>query len=148
MRIGNGVNFIGRLTADPELRTTPNGKMTTSFTLARNRTFGTEDNQADFVNFVAWNATAEFIVKYFKKGSLMGVTGEIRTRSYTNANDVKVFVTEILVENVDFIGSKQGTENEGNEKAEPVKSNKKENYKANTNSKKEPAADDDDDLPY
>ena len=104
----NVVALLGRLTADPELRQTPQGVSVTTFTLAVNRSYVKqgEQRQADFIDVVAWRGTAEFICKYFKKGQMMAVNGSIQTRSYQDksGNNRKAF--EILADNVYFADSK------------------------------------------
>ncbi len=105
----NNVVLMGRLTADPELRHTPNGIAVTSFTLAVNRSYsktGTE-RATDFIDVVAWRNTAEFVSKYFTKGLLVAVEGSIQTRTYQdkNGNNRKAF--EIVANNVHFAESKR-----------------------------------------
>lgn len=83
----NLVVLTGRLTADPELKTTQSGISVTSFSVAVNRPYRTvEEQQTDFINVVAWRKTAEFIAKYFKKGNMIGIEGSIQTRKYTDKN--------------------------------------------------------------
>ena len=83
----NLVVLTGRLTADPELKTTPNGTSVTSFSIAVDRRYRSgEERQTDFINIVAWRTSAEFICKYFKKGSLIGIEGSIQTRRYQDKN--------------------------------------------------------------
>ncbi|MBE6827719.1 MAG: single-stranded DNA-binding protein [Ruminococcaceae bacterium] len=100
--------IMGRLTADPELRKTPTGKSVVNFTVAVDRTYVRpgEDRQADFINVVAWNQTADFITRYFRKGSMIAVQGSIQTRSYEDKNGNKRQAVEILADNVSFCGSK------------------------------------------
>lgn len=107
----NKVFLIGRLTNDPELRENENSKMA-KFTLAVNRL----KEGADFINCIAWNKTAEVISKYFKKGSQLALEGRINTGSYEK-DGKKVYTTDIIVENITFIGSKEKTtiENTSNE---------------------------------
>ncbi|MFQ8953395.1 MAG: single-stranded DNA-binding protein [Oscillospiraceae bacterium] len=83
----NIVVLTGRLTADPELKTTQSGLSVTSFSIAVDRRFGSgEERQTDFINIVAWRQQAEFVAKYFKKGNLIGIEGSIQTRKYTDKN--------------------------------------------------------------
>lgn len=106
----NSVNLIGRMTKDPELRRTGNGTAVTSFTLAVNRTFKTDNGpDADFINCVIWNKPAENTERYCSKGSMVGVTGRLQTRSYDNNQGQKVYVTEIICESVQFLSSKSET---------------------------------------
>lgn len=105
-----------RLTRDPETRYTQTSNMqVTSFTLAVNRRFVKqgEERQADFINCVAWNKTAEFVSKYFKKGQQVGIIGRIQTRNYDDEQGIKHYVTEIIAEEVYFAGDKKdATQNE------------------------------------
>ena len=94
----------GRLTADVDLRYTPNGVAVCSFTVAVNRKANRE--KTDFINCIAWRNTAEFISKYFSKGSSICVTGEIQTRSWTDNNNNKRYATEVIVDDVYFVDSK------------------------------------------
>lgn len=104
----NLVVLTGRLTADPELKTTPNGISVTSFSIAVNRRYRSgEESQADFINIVAWRQHAEFISKYFKKGSLIGIEGSIQTRKYTDKNGNNRTAFEVVVNNVQFVESKR-----------------------------------------
>ena len=103
----NKVELLGRLTKDPEIRYTQNNTMVASFTLAVNRRFKKEGEQeADFINCVAWKNTADLINKYFKKGQQILVDGRIQTRSYED-NGQKHYITEVVVENVYFTGTKK-----------------------------------------
>ncbi len=110
--------LMGRLVADPELRTTPNGISVTSFTVAVERDYVSsgQQRQADFIDVVAWRKTAEFVTKYFHKGSMIAIQGSIQTRSYEDKNGNKRKAVEILAESVSFTGSKaeSGTGNYGN----------------------------------
>ena len=105
----NKVALIGRLTKEPETRyTQTNNICVVSFTLAVNRRYAKEgEQQADFINIVAWNKTAEFIAKYFNKGMQVGIVGRIQTRNYDDKDGKKVFVTEVVAEEVDFADSKK-----------------------------------------
>lgn len=109
----NKVELVGRLTKDVEIKMTSNQKAFCNFTLAVDRRFkdANGQRQADFINCVAWNQTAEFIHKYFQKGSKIGVCGSIQTRSYDNNNGQKVFVTEVIVDEAEFVESQQRSEN-------------------------------------
>ena len=98
--------IMGRLTADPELRQTPSGVSVTRFTVAGDRrTKSGEDKVADFINVVAWRQTAEFVSKYFNKGSMIAVQGSIQTGSYEK-DGVKHYTFEIVADNVSFCGGK------------------------------------------
>lgn len=103
----NKVELVGNLSRDPETRQV--GESTVcSFSVACNRSRPNKDGKrdADFINCVAWNKTAEFIAKYFRKGSSIGVTGEIRTRSYEAQDGSKRYSTEVLVSEAEFVGKK------------------------------------------
>lgn len=104
----NLVVLTGRLTADPELKTTPNGVPVTSFSIAVNRNYRAgEEQQTDFINLVAWRQRAEFITKYFNKGSLIGIEGAIQTRRYTDKNGNNRTAFEVVVNNAHFVESKR-----------------------------------------
>lgn len=106
----NKVNLLGRLTRDPEVRysTGESANATARFSLAINRKFKNAEGNydADFINCVAFGKTAEFIEKYFTKGSMVALSGRIQTGSYTNKDGVKVYTTDVVVEEVEFAGSK------------------------------------------
>ena len=105
----NKVILGGRLTGDPELRSTPNGVQVTSFTVAVNRRFSggaDQQSQADFINVVAWRQTAEFVSRYFRKGSSICVVGSLQTRSWTDQNGQKRYATEVVADEVNFVDSK------------------------------------------
>lgn len=101
----NRVVLAGRLTRDPELRYTPNGIAVANFTVAINRPFRNQqgEQEADFVNCVAWRKQAENLANYMRKGSLIGVDGRIQTRSYDNQEGRRIFVTEVLAESITFL---------------------------------------------
>ena len=104
----NNAVIMGRLVADPELRTTGSGISVSSFTVAVDRRFNRqgEDRQADFIDIIAWRQTAEFVCKYFRKGSMIAVQGYIQTRMYEDKNGNKRKAVEIVADNVSFCGSK------------------------------------------
>ncbi len=108
----NKVILMGRLTADPELRQTQSGVSSCRFTVAVNRNFVDKqsgERQADFITCVAWRQTAEFVTRYFNKGSMICVEGNLRTGSYQDRNhsDVTHYTTEVYVDNIEFTGSKR-----------------------------------------
>ena len=105
----NTVCLIGRLTREVETRyTTTNNVQVSSFTLAVNRRFAKEgEQQADFINVVAWGKNAEFVSKYFTKGQQVAVKGRLNNRDYTDKDGKKVFVTEVVAEEVYFADSKK-----------------------------------------
>lgn len=111
--------IMGRLTADPELRTTQNGLSVTSFTVAVNRPYSKqgEERQADFINVVAWRQTAEFVTRYFQKGSMIAIQGRIQTRTYEDKSGNKRYATEVVADRVSFTGSRQETGTSGGSQA-------------------------------
>ena len=125
----NRVVLVGRMTRDPELRTTNTGASVTSFTLALNRNYNSADGQqADYINCVVWNKVAENVAKYCptndpleqyvaenvakycSKGSLVGVEGRLRSRSYDNAQGQKVYVVEVVCDSVQFLETRAAIE--------------------------------------
>lgn len=107
----NTAILMGRLTADPELKTTNSGISVTSFCVAVDRRYQKDgEKQADFLNVTAWRQNAEFICKYFHKGSMIAVQGSIQTRNYEDKNGNKRTAVEIVAENVSFCGSKSESE--------------------------------------
>lgn len=111
----NKVILIGRLTKDVELRyTQTNNTAVASFSLAVNRKFVKpgEERQADFFNIIAWNKLAENISKYLFKGNQVAISGRLETRSWDDPNGQKHYVTEVIAEEIDFIGSKNKQNNE------------------------------------
>ena len=104
----NVVCLMGRLTADPELRQTPNGTSVCSFSVAVNRAFSgaNGERQADFINCVAWRQTAEFISRYFRKGSAICICGSLQTRSWTDTNGSKRYATEVVADEINFVERK------------------------------------------
>ncbi len=106
----NKVVLMGRLTRDPELRTTPSGVSTCSFTVAVDRRYKSADGQtqADFISCVAWRQTADFVSKYFSKGRRILLEGSIQTRTWDDQEGKKRYVTEVVVENVEFCDSNRG----------------------------------------
>lgn len=121
MIIINKVILMGRLTRDPEIRYSTNGNNTAigSFIIAVDRRFQKqgEERKADFPKCKAFGKTAEFISKYFKKGSLIAIVGEIQTGSYDDAEGKKVYTTDVMVSEAYFAGSKQ--DNNKGDAAEP-----------------------------
>ena len=111
----NKVILMGRLTADPILKTTPVAKQVTTFTLAVQRRFAQEgQQQADFINCVAWENKAEFITRYFSKGSMIAIDGRIQTRSWDGQDGKRQYATEVIVENAEFTGEKRETTQQDN----------------------------------
>lgn len=108
----NKAILMGRFTRDPELRSTPQGVSTCSFTLAVDRNFVRqgEERKADFINCVAWRQTAEFISKYFAKGNLVAVEGSIQSRTWDDTEGKKHYVTEVLVNQAYFAEGKRDSQ--------------------------------------
>ena len=108
----NKVILVGRLTRDPEKRSTGQGTSVTSFTIAVSRRFKNADGgyDADFINCVAWRSTADFVAQYFQKGSRIGVVGSLQSRSYDDKNGNRRYVTEVNVEEVEFAGPRQSAD--------------------------------------
>ena len=103
----NSVQLVGRFTRDPDVRYTDGGSTVARFTLAVDRRYrkdGGED--ADFISCVAFGKTAEFLEKYFRKGQRVGLNGRIQTGSYTNQEGIKVYTTDVIAENVEFVESR------------------------------------------
>lgn len=124
--------LCGRLTADPELKQTTSGVPVCTFTLAVNRRYQPKNEdgspaqqQADFISCVAWRNSAEFLCRYFRKGSSVCITGSIQTRSWTDQSNQKRYATEVVAEDVMFVdnknesGAAQGVENETKGSAVP-----------------------------
>lgn len=116
----NSVNLIGRLVADPELKTTQSGLEVTSFRIAVDRNYvkSGEDRKADFIDVVAWRKTAAFICHYFSKGKPIVIKGSLQQRSYDAKDGTKRYVTEVLAENVEFVPASKN-DNSGANYAQP-----------------------------
>ncbi len=134
----NVAAIMGRLTADPELRTTPSDISVTSFTVAVDRSYCKpgEERQADFINVVAWRGTAEFVCKYFTNGQMIAISGSIQTRKYEDRDGNKRTAFEIVADQVSFCGSKTESGKQSQQAADPVSSEAEEYF------------DNDDDLPF
>lgn len=143
----NKVILIGNLTADPELKQTPGGIPVVSFNIAINRRKSKEEKEgqqtADFISIVAWRQIAEFVSRYFKKGKPILVCGALQSRSYTDAQGNKRYVTEVLANEVGFVESKAAEETLASATYTP------EAYtNTGTMSPNFEAVSDDDDLPF
>lgn len=115
----NRVILVGRLTRDIMLKKTQSGTSVVSFSLAVNRRVASGgQQQADFINCVAWNKTAELMAQYLAKGAMIGVEGRIQSRSYDDASGKRVYVTEVVAESVQFLDSR-GANNGGNQAYTP-----------------------------
>ena len=104
----NKIILVGRLTKDPEVRSTSAGFSTANFTVAVNRNFKNKDcnYDADFLPCVAFRNTADFVSKFFKKGNMISLEGRVQTRNYDAQDGTKRYVTEVVVENIEFVGGK------------------------------------------
>lgn len=127
----NNAVIMGRLVADPELRTTASGVSVTSFTVAVDRRFASKDEerQADFIDVIAWRHSADFVCKYLRKGSMIAVQGNIQTRMYEDKNGNKRKAVEIVAEDVSFCGSKSQSNNEQTSEDTASATVNLENYK-------------------
>ncbi|HBH9977994.1 TPA: single-stranded DNA-binding protein [Staphylococcus aureus] len=112
----NRTVLVGRLTKDPELRSTPNGVNVGTFTLAVNRTFTNAqgEREADFINVVVFKKQAENVKNYLSKGLLAGVDGRLQTRNYENKDGQRVFVTEVVADSVQFLEPKNNNQQQNN----------------------------------
>ncbi len=118
----NKVILLGRLARDPEVRyTNGNNTLVASFGLAVNRRFAKEgeERQADFFNIVAWGKTGEFCSKYFKKGQQVSIVGRLQSRSYDDLDGKKVYVTEVVAEEVYFADTKRDVETQEDTQSNP-----------------------------
>ncbi|HWI54769.1 MAG TPA: single-stranded DNA-binding protein [Desulfobacteria bacterium] len=108
----NRIILIGRLTKDPELRYTPNGKAVASFTLAVDRQFKNQqgEREADFINIVVWGAQAENSANYLSKGKLAAVDGRLQIRSFDGQDGQRRWITEVVADNVRFLSPKGGSD--------------------------------------
>lgn len=146
----NMVALMGRMTYEPELRTTPSGVSVIRFQIACDRTYqkDSQNRQADFIDCVAWRQTAEFISRYFHKGSMIAVEGTIQTSNYTDKDGNKRKQIEVLANNVSFCGGKSENGSQGTQGAQ------NEQYTQNgmnidyDDADFEEIVDDDDDWPF
>lgn len=143
----NTVALMGRLTYEPELKTTPSNISVCRFQIAvdRNYTPKGEERKADFIDCIAWRGTADFVNKYFHKGSMIAITGSIQTENYTDKNGNKRKSVEIVANEVSFCGSKSETGNTAHNHSDSVSNGIDVSY--NTDDFEE-IVDDDDDLPF
>ena len=145
----NSVVLMGRLTYEPEIKVTPSGVSVIRFQMAVDRNYQSQsqEKQTDFIDVVAWRQTAEFISRYFHKGSMIAIVGTIQTNSFTDRDGNKRKSVEVVANNVSFCGSK----NETNTGAPVVNGGFNEpapSYASADNSDFEEIVDDDDDLPF
>ena len=113
----NKVIIGGRLTAAPELKQTPSGVSVTAFSIAVNRKGA--DSKTDFIDVVAWRQTAEFISKYFEKGSSICIVGNLQKREWTDKNGQKRYVTEVIADEACFVDSKSDSDSAGAQNTAP-----------------------------
>ena len=112
--------LIGNLTADPELKTTNTGVAVCNFSLAVNRRFAKQGDQSvDYINICTWRNSAEFVGKYAKKGNSIVVCGSLQTRNYTNSQGQKVYITEVVADEVSFAGNNNNGGNSYGNNGEP-----------------------------
>jgi len=126
----NKVILIGRLTKDPELRYTNANRAVTQITVAINRTFTNQngEREADFINVNVWDKQAENVSKYLSKGRLVAVEGRIQTRNYENNEGKRVYVTEVVASNVQFLESKGSQNAVSNQDFNPFDNNMTEDF--------------------
>lgn len=144
----NKVMIGGRLTADPENSQTTSGISMTRFSVAVNRRFAKDSSQqqTDFFNVTAWRATADFVSKYFKKGSSIFVTGSLQTRSWTDQNGQKRYATDIVAEEVSFVDSRSESSSSG--QYVPDSYNAEPSFSGGAEAPKFEEIKGDDDLPF
>lgn len=118
----NKVCLIGRITKDPEIRYTANNVAVATFSLAINRTYKNANGEydADFINCIAFRNTADLLGKYVYKGDQLGIEGHIQTRNYDDKDGKKVYVTEVVVDSLDFLQNKREEKNEPKQVEQPV----------------------------
>ncbi len=103
----NRVVLVGRITKDPVMRKTATGSSVVSFTLACNRRFSSQGQDADFISCVAWNKIADVLENYVIKGMLLGIEGKIQTRSYDDKDKKRVYVTEVVIDSLNLLENKK-----------------------------------------
>ena len=118
----NNVVLVGRLTKDPELKMTPSGIAVARFTLAVNRPFTSQggEKKADFINCIAWRKQAENLANFMRKGGQIGVTGRIETGSYDGQDGKRVYTTEVVADNIQFLEPKNSGKNNGGYQQPPA----------------------------
>ena len=155
----NVVALMGRMTYEPELRTTPSGVSVLRFQVACDKNYqkDSQNRQADFIDCVAWRQTAEFIKRYFHKGSMIAVEGSIQTSNYTDKNGAQRKQIKVVANNVSFCGGKSGNGSQGTQTAQneqytqggmDINPEPTPSYSSVDNSDFEEIVDDDDDLPF
>lgn len=146
----NKAILMGRIVNDLELKTTPSGVSVLSFRIAVDRRFQTkgEKKKTDFLNIVAWRNEAEFISRYFAKGRMILIEGEIQTRSYQDKNGNTAYVTEIVADRSTFTGEKKDSSSSGTTCYTPAPAAASYNAPTTPASSVVVAPDDDDDYPF
>ena len=153
----NVVAIMGRLVADPELRTTNSGTEVCSFRIACDRSFVRqgEQRQADFIDIVAWKHNAGFVVKYFQKGSLIAIEGALQSRQYEDKNGNKRTAVEVVANSINFAGPKNSNQSSGGssdyQNPAPANQNRPEtsqSYSDRSDADDFAVIDDSDDLPF
>ena len=150
----NQVQLVGNICRDPEYRTLPSGVTCCQFTVACQRRFKNQSGvyEADFLNCVAWRQTADFVHRHFIKGNKIGLTGSLQTRSYDAQDGSKRYVTEVLVESVEFVAPRSDGDNQGGY-GDPGPTPPAQNHQAQQAQQPQSRGefeevDDDDDLPF
>ncbi|HGU0171329.1 TPA: single-stranded DNA-binding protein [Streptococcus pyogenes] len=145
----NRVVLVGRLTKDPEFRTTPSGVEVSTFTLAVNRTFTNAqgEREADFINVVVFRKQAKNVNDYLSKGSLAGVDGRVQSRNYENNEGRRVFVTEVVADSVQFLDTK-GNNKQNNQPQKQQEQNTETKSKNPFENATGPIEITDEDLPF
>ncbi|MDK3846550.1 single-stranded DNA-binding protein [Staphylococcus pseudintermedius] len=143
----NRTVLVGRLTKDPDFRTTPSGVEVATFTLAVNRNFKSKDGeqQVDFINCVVFKKQAENVKNYLSKGSLAGVDGRLQSRSYENQEGRRVYVTEVICDSVQFLEPKSNNQSNNQPQQQRGQAPAQDNPFAIANG---PIDIDDDDMPF
>lgn len=149
----NKVILAGRMVADPELKQTQSGISVVSFRMAVNRRFVSRDAQqgqpeADFFSITAWRTTAEFVSRYFHKGSAVCVVGSIQNRSWTDQQGIKHYATDIVADEVNFVESRNTSDSFGGAASEPYAAPAFSSPAASANAPKFEEIKTDDDLPF
>lgn len=141
----NNVVLVGRLTAAPDLRKTPNGASSLQGTLAVNRNFKSQngEREADFINCVIWRQQAENLANWAKKGALIGITGRIQTRNYENQQGQRVYVTEVVADSFQLLEF-----NKQNNQGQSQSYNQQPDFGRNEQMQSSPMDISDDDLPF
>jgi single-strand DNA-binding protein len=139
----NRTVLVGRLTKDPELRYTQSNAAVAKFTLAVNRIYKTQNNEADFIQCVVWNKQAENVDKYVHKGSLVGVEGRIQTGYYDNEQGVRIYTTEVVCDSVQFLEPKNadsnGSQNDYSQNSYQSQGNQYQNNKNENQNNEKPS---------